>query len=153
MKINLDKAHVLTRSDNTKLYEVAEILRLESMIDDDRATHLNDALTKATVTELEYRKALQGVKDDSKPTIRERGAQKPCYNGRTAIINSSTQTAYILPLEQEFRTSSAYSTFTHDELNQLNKPHADLIRTDLRTFDILRVERFKQNGFYRVVEL
>lgn len=154
MKINLNKAHVLTKSDNTKLYETSEVIRLTAMYDNTLAIALKANLVSPACSESEYRKAISDSIVIVKPKTPKLNIADPDITGRNCIINAMTQQAYVLPNDIEFNTGSSYTTFTHDKLDQLGEL-ADLIKADLRPNDILRIEQVRKMevAHYKVVML
>ncbi|OQU28098.1 hypothetical protein [Vibrio parahaemolyticus] len=152
MRINLNKAHILTKSDNTKLYETSEVIRLTAMYNNKLANALKARLASPACSETEYRKAISDSIVVVKP--HKQVSLQPDITGRNCIVNAMTQHAYVLPNDIEFNTGSTYTTFTHDKLDQLGDL-ADLIKADLRATDILRYEQLSkvEAHHYKVIVL
>ncbi len=155
MKINLNKAHILTKSDNTKLYETNEVIRLTAMYDSKLANALKARLASPACSETEYRKAISDSIVVVKPTQKVAKPVRPDITGRNCIVNAMTQQAYVLPIGAEFNTASQHCTFKHDQLGQLSEDQQKVIKADLRESDILRYEQLTrpEQQYYEVTML
>lgn len=149
MKINLNKAHILTKSDNTKLYETSELIRLTAMYDSKLANALKARLASPACSETEYRKAIS----DSIVVVKPHKPHKQ-HKPQKVIVNEQALKAYVLPIGTVFN-SGLYTTFRHDQLGQLDDSQQAVIKADLKPTDTLSINDLKSvcTTYYEVKQL